>query len=509
MVEAPIDLAQILYRRQFILGPARSGIGLGWPRFSVAGGYTLEAHPDLAVRQIRDADVELTLLGIILDPAHPERTDLEVLADLLAVAGSEDLLLEELYRMGGRWVLIVSAPSGTVLLHDACGLRQVVHATTPRGTWCASQPGLLAAELGLAPDPAGLEFMSSLYVSSYREFWWPGTSTPFAEVAQLLPNHALDLSTGRVRRYWPRAPRRPASMDAGAERAATLLSGIVEAAARRAPLAIALTAGVDSRAVLAAARPFAGDAYIYTLTNPALGLHERDAATAERVVTGVGLRHHRIECPTAMDPWFEPVYWGNVATPHVKWGATVQGLFRAYPPDHLGLTGNCSEISRRGYRRMGRIDPPDLARLENMVGNRFAQQQIRIWLDDARQVPDELDYLLVDLYYWENRMGRWLASGHLEFDLAQETIAPFNCRAIADALLGIDIPDRDPPASRAHKRIIELLWPELLAEPFNPSTRVEAARTRFIVNVLRGLRAAHAYDPAKELELRIKRRIRA
>lgn len=498
--------AGLLFRRQFILGPRPSGLLLDWKGWSVASRFTLESHPDLPVVQARDARAELTLAGTILDPDHPSRSDADVLIDLLPAAGDERGLLEELRRMGGRWILVVAGDRPPTLFHDACGLRQVVFATEPDGVWCASQPGLLARELSLAPDPAAAAFLSSLYVRSYPEFWWPGTSTPFAAVSQLLPNHALELTTGRVRRYWPTSPRRRVSLTDGTERAARLLAGIVAAAAGRGGLAIGLTAGVDSRAVLAAARPFAGDVFVYTMTGPVPGMVDRDAAVAERLAARVGLAHHRISCPSVMDPALAGLYRASTSTPHEAWEATVSGLFRAYPADRVALTGNCSEISRRGFRRIRPVDVAGLARLENMVASPFARDRIGAWLREAELVPNALDYLLVDLYYWENRMGRWLASTHQEFDLVHETLAPFNCRAIAEALLGLDIADRDPPASRAHKRIVELLWPDLLAEPFNPMSRRGSARTRLKVNVNRALRATRTYDAAKTIQLRLRNR---
>lgn len=493
---------RLVYRRQFILGPRRSSLGLGWPRLPVASRFVLEAHPDLPVTQVSDGRTELTLVGIMLDPANPGRPDVDVVRNLLPAAGDERALLDELRRMGGRWALVAAGNRPPVVLHDLCGLRQVVFVTTPEGCWCASQPTLLAAELSLVQDAAGASFLSSLYVRAYRESWWPGTRTPYAEVTQLLPSHALELETGCVRRYWPSSPRTRLALAEGVERAASLLRGVVEAAARRFPLALALTAGVDSRAVMAAARPFIDDVYVYTLTNTRLGLSERDATVAGRVAARAGVAHHRIECPTTMDSWFASIHRGNTSTPHEAWGATAFGLYRNYPPDRVSMTGNCSEVSRRGYRRLRPVDVAGLARLENMVANPLAREWIAGWLAEAEQIPASLDYPLVDLYYLENRMGRWLAGGLLESDIAQETVAPFNCRALAEALLCLDIADRDPPESRAHRRIIELLWPELLAEPFNPATPTQAVGARVKRDLARALRATHAYDRTKELQLR-------
>jgi hypothetical protein len=509
MVTPIVTLEGLANRRQFILGPESPLADPAWTTTTVAGRFCLASHPDLTVTQVAGSGAELTLVGAILDPDAPERSDGEVIEALLPAAIDEDALHQALRRMGGRWALFVAAEGGApYVFHDPCGLRQLVHVPTQGGVWCASEPQLLARQLSLAADPAAMRFLDSPYARSYAEFWWPGTTTPFVGAVQLLPNHALELTTGRVRRYWPKTPWPRQSLTDAAEEAAHLLQGIVEAAAFRFPLAIELTAGVDSRVVLAAARRTVNDAYVYTLTNPDLGLAERDAVAAEQLAVVAGVTHHRIACPSTMDPAFAAFYCHNTATAHETWGATVEGLLGQFPAEHVTLSGSCSEIARRGYRRIHPVDPAGLARLENMVTDPFPMTAIADWLADARQIPFSSDEVLVELYYWEARLGRWLGSAHSEFDVAQETLAPFNCRAVAETLLGVDIPDRDPPASLVHKRIIELLWPELLAIPFNPMTRSQAVRAKLKARVNSALRATHAYDATKSLQLQIRTRVR-
>ncbi|WP_213810180.1 hypothetical protein [Jeotgalicoccus sp. WY2] len=45
---------------------------------------------------------------------------------------------------------------------------------------------------------------------------------------------------------------------------------------------------------------------------------------------------------------------------------------------------------------------------------------------------DHYDYQVLDLYYWEHRMGRWHPELLNETDLAFDTFLPFNLRAILD-----------------------------------------------------------------------------
>ena len=85
------------------------------------------------------------------------------------------------------------------------------------------------------------------------EYWWPGESTLYKGVRHLLPNHYLDLSTGKTGRYWP---SRSVSMlrlmlSYGVVR---FFYAVSASAANRFNLVVTLTAGWDSRLVLAASK---------------------------------------------------------------------------------------------------------------------------------------------------------------------------------------------------------------------------------------------------------------
>ena len=69
-----------------------------------------------------------------------------------------------------------------------------------------------------------------------------------------------------------------------------------------------------------------------------------------------------------------------------------------------------------------------------------------------------------DMLYWEHRMSSWHTPIVLQADSAFETLIVFNNRRVLVPLLGVPLPDRR--TSKAFKRTIELLWPELLRWEF-------------------------------------------
>jgi len=84
---------------------------------------------------------------------------------------------------------------------------------------------------------------------------YPVGLTPRQGVERMLPNHALDLAAGRLARLWPRESL-PFDGDPAAITQATadVVSRAMGGVGRVHPLQIPLTAGLDSRLLLACSR---------------------------------------------------------------------------------------------------------------------------------------------------------------------------------------------------------------------------------------------------------------
>jgi hypothetical protein len=87
------------------------------------------------------------------------------------------------------------------------------------------------------------------------------------------------------------------------------------------------------------------------------------------------------------------------------------------------------------------------------------------WLSDTRNA---FNVHLLDLFYWEQRMGNWQAMSQLEWDIVQEVFTPLNCRSLLATMLSVDEKYRRPPEFRLHRQLILSLWPDVLSEPINP-----------------------------------------
>ena len=455
----------LLFRRQFILGPGEIEGFPSWQRFRI-GARRLAVHPDLPVQQVEGEHASLTLLGYALDPGDPTADDRQILMRWLGRIEAAEDILSLSGEVSGRFILMLNTPEADWLLHDAAGLRTAVYTTgSAAECWCASTTALLAHQLGLVMDPE----LRAEWVDAYprQTLWMPGDATLYDECRALLPNHCLDLRAGVPFRFWPECelPRR--SMEEAAPAAARCLRGILSAGRHRFPLAIGVTAGLDTRLLLAAARDIRGEVSFLTHCQ-GLGADHPDVMVAAHVLGRLGLPHAILPEELSLRPEPYAMLARSLSAPSERRCRLAQA-FRGLPPGHVWTNGHISEMCRCVYSRQHEPTVTWLARRSLREGSEAAIRVLQRWLDEASPAAWCCGFPLLDLYYWEVRMGRWTPEIQAHLDLAVESFTPFNCRALQEMLLSVDEKDRDKRSGSALSiRIIRELWPELLEFPINP-----------------------------------------
>jgi hypothetical protein len=470
---------RLLYRNQFILGPdfAEGEHFEHWKRIAVNASVHLTVHPDLNVCICREGGKTIALLGYILDPDHPGASDLDILKNLLADTENGGTVYRSTFGLGGRWILILDDGRMLTLFNDAAGLRQVFHTRDAMtgAVWCASQPIALARLLNRPITAEAEEFIDSYEFRSNPEFRWPADGSPFEGIRHLLPNHALDIATGRCRRYFPDGQLEELSPESAADRIGERLRGIMLAAARRFKLVISLTAGLDSRMVLAAARPIQNDIAVMTVRQIDKSDSHMDVGIAADLLAGIGLKQDLVASSLILDDDFLEIFHKNARPAHYIYLPDAFAIYKHYGLERVAATGSVSEIGRLSFRKQlgkpetRKITAYDLAKLQKMGRHPYAVRSFKRWLesiDQSRSIP------LLDLFEWEQGHGNWLAMCQAEFDIAwQDIFSPFNCRRILETMLSVPARFRKGPDHALFINIIANLWPELLEFPINPGDK--------------------------------------
>lgn len=502
---------RLLYRRQFFLGADFLEAFPTWNRRQIAGRHRISAHPDLPMTHVEQGRRSITLLGFVLDPDDPSADDAKIIDRLCRELDKSSDFPGLTSRLGGRWVMVVHDGDETVLFHDAAGLRQVYYlrASEPQGARlvCASQPGLLAELHGLTPDPAALDYVKSRGDSDWEVYWLPGDTSPYQEVKALLPNHLLRIEERAVARYWPTTDVKPISYEKGLRDSVRLLRGLVDSARRRHKLAVAMTAGWDSRLMLALSKEEAPDLYCYTLLYPSTSRRSRDVYVPAKLLAKLGIEHHLLRYPEVADTSFKEVAKRSSSSVHTAYCLDTQALRDDYPPERLCVTGDVAEVVKVHYRIVGRAQrrptPAELAAVAKIGAHPFALAAFESWLSG---VPQQEHIDLLDLFCWEQMAGRWHGQIRAEYDIVQESFAPLDCRALLLTMLAVDERYRTGPKFRLFRDMLAALWKDVLQVPINPREKIRWKRT-----IATALQRLHIYDlippRAKQLAKRISRKL--
>ncbi|MCP4745022.1 MAG: hypothetical protein GY874_02620 [Desulfobacteraceae bacterium] len=467
------DQNSLYFRRQFLLSSENLKILSSWKSTTIGQTFYLKTHPDLGLTQIEKNAKQITLLGYLFDSDNPDKSQTKILSDLALSDHDHQSVLKATNAFAGRWILIYHTKSSLILFTDPSGLRSVYYSDSPELPFvCASEPGIIARLLNLNYSQASSKlFLNSSYIKSDREHWAPSGISLYREIKHLVPNHYLDLKTKETKRFWPWEEIKTRDIHDVASESSVILKNLLECGAKHFDLALPITAGVDSRALLAASKDIKEKIFYYTLMYYDLKESDADIKIPANMLRNLGLEHYVLNCSGKMSPDFRKIYFSSVDKAHEAWGHIAYGLSKNYPADKVCIKGNCSEIARCFYYKGGyprKITATTLAQLNGMEKNQFCIPHFEKWLQNSYQTALDSNIHILDLFYWEHRMGSWQAMSQLEWDIVQESYTPFNCRKLLHTLLSSKMRYREPAHYELFRLIIHNLWPDLLNEPINP-----------------------------------------
>lgn len=485
---------RLLYRRQFLIAEEKIAVPESW---HVVGFDNLfvHVHPDLPLAQAESGRLKIAVLGEILNPLHPEMGNQDI-TNSLAGDGSEiESALRELRELSGRYVVLMRDSRRTVLMHDALGLREVYYTTAGSVVLAGSQPNLLAEFGGGIIQERTGGIVEDFRSGHYRDRKWIGEYTSYLHVRHLLPNHLLVLSSRTAERYWPVSSIERVDLDESVERSARILRGAIEGLANRHPLMMAVTAGTDSRSLLAAARPFVEKIHFF-INDHGLGPAHPDIWVPTEMMRSLRVPFHVHPVDGTVERHFEETFYRNVEQATGKLLPTIYNVYYRRLQGRVNVLG-IGEIGRTRYGP--KPDGLDAHRLAYALGypmSAYVRQVCASFL--RREVPlcDSLGINPMTLLYWEQMLGNWGAVGNAESDIAIEEVNPFACHRLYETFLGVDPIYCKYSRAVLFDQIIEHLWPGLSRWPINPP---KGPKQRLI----KCLKGAGVYGIVKEAKYRV------
>ncbi len=450
------------------------------------GRWRLAHHPTLPVITIRargtgGSDIDGGQLGWLLGyPVAAEGTLLQTGSTVTA----DDDPVAFVESLGGRFLAAFVNCPNPAIYPDA--------AATYSSVFCGSLE-VAASTSGLIPYDETtrdrLELVEQLGIPLTNSMY-PLGLTPRHGVRILLPNHHLDLTTWTMVRHGPTWRERGSiGVEESVSRVAAIVRRNIAAVMDVHPTYLQLTAGNDSRMLLACARQRRSELATYTMKLPDLsGMN--DAKVAAQVSKRVGVSHRSVPMlrpdPADLEMWMYRISCG-VGEPR---GFQADTAYRSLDRTRTHMAGNIGDLARIGYwgTVAGSATP---ATMEQLVAHAVAHrswpldpgqqrgaaspavlEEVERWRNEVT-VPDPLSIL--DLLFVENRLGCWAGIWpYAQYYGPGFTFFPMCHREVIDLMMFL--PEAVRRGGEFNQMVIRQEWPELLDVPFNsPSRTVRAA----------------------------------
>lgn len=481
------------YRRQFLLSLAPLKPFADWKCLQIER-YYLYAHPDLEVDRLADSNKTLVLLGDIYDSEKPQKGNADILEDIMAHAGSMDEYISWIKQYAGCYALLLKSNYAAIFVHDARGLREIYYCTETNQIICGSQPNLLAEFSNPEIKPTNDKDLLDYYNNYLWDSRWVGDETYFAGIKHLLPNHYLDLNKRKACRYWPNGSIPQLQLEEAVSKSSTFLQGIMKAIVHRHTVMMAVTAGTDSRILLAASKGFEDKIYFF-VNNHGLGYGNPDISVPIKIFKKIGFPFHVHDVLNEVDGEFRQVFFRNTFLAAERLLPTIYNVFYKKHREKVLILG-VSEIGRTFYGKAPkRLAGYRMAYKLEYKECRYVEKQCEQLVAEMEPMAKKFGINVMVLLYWEQRLGNWGATRNSESLIAIEKIDPFNSHLLYETFLGVDEKYRNYLASPCVfvREMIRHMWPDLLDWPINPPYILQDKIIWLLVEL--GL-----YEPLRELQ---------
>jgi len=297
--------------------------------------------------------------------------------------------------------------------------------------------------------------------------WVPLWLTAHDGLQRLCPHHYLDLETWEQKRFWPRPG--DLDLDMGLEEAAkdclTAMSGFIAASVGQVGrVSPTLTAGFDTRILLAASKGSVGELDFFTFGRDPLHI---DYALPVELVHALDLSHNFLETGQASEA--QMAQWDRAVGHCVRESNRESHPALDQLPNRLIMTGLYGENGRSRMYASDFATINDKVASADMVVGRLGLPKTPEILEPVEEWLAPIAYLptscILDLAFHEIKFGTWAMAQVPAQHAVRPALLPFAQRSVQRAFMATD--PRLKTTTALFQRIGEMGWPEAMAFKVN------------------------------------------
>jgi hypothetical protein len=255
-----------------------------------------------------------------------------------------------------------------------------------------------------------------------------------------------------------------------AAKALKILQNSIFAMSQQAPLAIALTAGWDSRLIVASALNI-DNKQIYIL-NHATSYSQVDKKIAQAICKQLDLKLNIINYQSLPPLAPLPNIWKNNLRTQMLSQVSTQHF-----PQCFILNGNVSEVVRGFYDPLPqKLSAKDLLYILGIASNTYVEQLMVNWLKSCADVLDQGCFSVLDLLYWEHKMPNWAAEAKSIANHYGFCLSPFNNRELLCIMASVPRENRQKLNNKLYAKMLLLAAHSISKIPINPTKKENKIR---------------------------------
>lgn len=433
-------------------------------RLTDLGGFWLAADGQLPVIAVRDSAGRQIgfVVGHVFSEFDGEFLKQAEVAIPVEVSTITDVELLILPRLSGMFVFITCGSLPPRLYMDHGATFPMVY--SPEDRRAATSVALLLEEQGYR-DRFRADLHAALVGQESTGAWISGTLTAHRGVFRVLANHYLDLATWTTHRFWPRPGEFSEWRDfeASVGIVSKAITEFSAAASRALRVAVTLTAGSDTRGLVASCRTCLERVEFFTIE-----ADDMDEEVSRRIAKRFGLTHRTLPVRSVSEE--EVAVWDRMVS-----DCMIEETRRSYTTladlterdfvftGLFGETGRC-RLYRQDYMTINDavIDVRFIADRLTLPRHPELLENMAVWLAGLEGQPNSV---IMEMAFVELKVGVWAMGKRPAGNQIKLNLQPFCQRRVLEAFVGVAPAEKGTHA--LFHAVIVRLWPELMEFPIN------------------------------------------
>lgn len=465
-----------------------------WNEHLFGGTLKLCFHNNLPFSYKENDAYQMAVLGYAVNPFYNEESPEDTLERCLQLNPLEGSFFEELDHLSGMFTFWVyqKKTNHLLLFPDNGTILEAYYKKDDGGIFIASQVKLLQKLTQVKKKEVFREYENPPFKLN------PLYNTFFENVYKLIPNHYYDVNSGKQLRYFPYKDNIDISFEEGVDILSQHCKRTMDLFSKNYELAIPITAGWDSKLLLAYSRSSTSDVLFYTIMYPNYTLKNIDVTTASLLAKKANVNHTIATFP---DRTYEPLNETLNESIDNANSNLLSSQFKHINNETLKhklvLTGTAIETAKNYFVHLDKIDEHHLITLAKIGNSDFIKNTYRDWLQNSKDHIQKHGFKIADIFHWEQNIGAFVSRSSTQNNLSQiQALFPaYNCKYLISSLLGVKDVYRGKHHNKLFKTVIQNEWPELNEIPVNDTLKEKGIKLMCNLNV---------YDTYRRMKLKLR-----